>query len=152
MGEHVVGDEQVRRTVLPDELPGERLREELADGRDAEGDRVGGDIGGRLDADGADAARDDVSEQVAVVARDFDDERLRTELEPLDRSVDVAPGVLDPAVGVGREIGVIGEDLACLQVGRQLDEQADIAHADVERIEPLHRVETFERQEILAWR
>ena len=57
-----------------------------------------------------DAARDEVTEQVAVVAGDLDDAR-RSEPEPVDHRLDEAARVLHPAVGVRREVGVLAEDV-----------------------------------------
>src|SRR3954470_7075196 len=69
-----------------------------------------GDVASRLDAEHADAARDEVLEQVAVVARRLDDEVLRAEPEVLDHRVRVVTRVLDPAVRVRGEVGVLRED------------------------------------------
>ena len=72
------------------------LAEEHHLGRHALRDGGLGDVGGRLDAEGADAARDDVLEQVAVVAGHLDDERVGAEAEPRDGAVDEPSRVLAP--------------------------------------------------------
>ena len=100
-----------------------------------------GDVGGRLDAERPDAAGDGVLQEVAVVARDLDDERVRPEAEPLDRQVDVVACVTDPRVGVRREVGVVAEDVLGRDVGRQLHQQAGRADAHVQRVERLALVE-----------
>ena len=57
-------------------------------------------------------ACDEVLQQVAVVAGQLDDVGCRAQAEAgADHRLDVAPRVLDPAVGVRREVGVLGEDL-----------------------------------------
>ena len=92
-------------------------------------------------------------EQVAVVAGDLDDERVRPELR---RSTAVSTNrfaCCDPGVAVRREVRVVvGEDRVGREVGRQLDEEAVVADADVERVERLGAVELVGREEILARR
>ena len=55
--------------------------EELDLGRDAAGPGRLGDVRGRLDAEHGDAARAEVLQEIAVVARDLDDEALRGQPE-----------------------------------------------------------------------
>ena len=62
------------------------------------------------------AAGDEVLEQVAVVARQLDDEAVPAEAEALDHRVGVLPRVLHPAVGEGREVGVLAEDVLAVDV------------------------------------
>ena len=111
-----------------------------------------GDVGGRLDAEAPDAARDDVLEQVAVVAGHLDDEGVGAEPEPLRGAVDVGLGVGDPGVAVGGEVRVVAEDLLAGDVGRQLDEQALRADAHVQRVERLALVELVGLEVALARR
>ena len=100
----------------------------------------------------ADAARQEVLEEVAVVRRELDDEALAAETEPFGDRVDIAPCVLDPGIGVRREIGVLGEDLVGSDERRDLREPAVGAHLDVERIEGLHVLQALRREEALAER
>ena len=83
------------------------------------------DVHRRLDAQAPDPALDHVLQQVAVVARHFDDERLRAQVEALPHRLDVTAGVLHPRGREGGVIGVgVGEDLLSGQNLRQLHEQA----------------------------
>ena len=77
VGEDVVGDDQVGPAVLGGDvgLPVSSPRKRTSVGTPLL-DRRLGDVGGRLDAEAADAAVAHVLEQVAVVARDLDDERV----------------------------------------------------------------------------
>ncbi len=70
------------------------------------------------------SARHEVLQQVAVVAGDLGDQAVRVEVEPVDHRVGVALGVRHPGVGVGREVGVVREDVLAGHVSRQLHEQA----------------------------
>ena len=68
--------------------------------------------------------RHEVLEQVAVVAGELDDEARAPSPRRRDRHADVVLGVLQPGVGVGGEIGVLGEDLLRADVLLELDEEA----------------------------
>ena len=68
--------------------------------------------------------RDAVLEQVAVVAGDLDDERVAVQAQALRGLVDELLRVPHPRVGVGREVGVVGEDVLGRDVRGQLDQQA----------------------------
>ena len=84
LGQHVVADDEIgragprRRSAL-----GERDAEELDPGRDALGERDLGHVGGRLDAEHGHAERQEVLQQIAVVAGQLDDQAVRPEPEPL---------------------------------------------------------------------
>ena len=77
----VVGDHEVRRTVLGAHGCGQLLVEEGRLGRHATLTRGGSDIHRRLDAQARYARGDRVLEQVTVIAGDFDHERLGAESE-----------------------------------------------------------------------
>ncbi len=96
--------------------------------------------------------RHEVLEEVAVVRRELDHEAVRPEIEAVGDHVDVPARMLDPRVGVGREVRVLGEDLVGRHERRQLREPARGADADVERVERLHLLDTFGGQEALAQR
>ncbi len=119
-------------------------------GRDAALDRHLGDVGGRLDTQARDLGGHRVLQQVAVVAGDLEHQAGSAELEALDHGVHVALGVLDPAVRVRAEIGVVGKDGLAAHVFVQLDQPALIADVGVERIERLHRIELVRAQEALT--
>ena len=100
-----------------------------------------GDVGRGLDAERRDAQLDDVLQQVAVVAGELDHEAVGVEAEAVDGGRHRVAGVRDPGVRVRREVGVLGEDLLGGDELLELDEQAALADAGVERIERLHRAE-----------
>ena len=107
---------------------------------------------GRLDAEDGDALCDEVLEQVAVVAAELDHEAVRVQLEPGADRVGVGARMAEPAVGVGREVGIVGEDVGGRDVLLQLDEQALLTDVDMERIEGLHVVQVAFVEERLAQR
>ena len=74
-------------------------------------------------------ACDEVLEQVAVVARDFDDEALLRQMQAPPHGLGVGPRMLDPGARVGREVGVLAEDVRRADVFGQLDQEA--VRADV---------------------
>ncbi len=141
VGEDVVGDEEVGAAALGGEPVGDRAAEELHDGLDALGAGGLGDVGGGLDAQRRDAQFGHVLEQIAVVARELDDEAVAVEAEAVDGRGDRVARVGDPGVGVGGEVGVLGEDLFGGDEFLKLDEETALAGAGVERIERLHRAE-----------
>ena len=49
--------------------------------------------------------------------------------------------MLEPGIGIGREIGVVAEDILCALVFFQLHQEALLADVDVERIVDLPAVE-----------
>ena len=78
LGQHVVADQQVGAVPLAARA-GSRARraEELDERRRPRcSTRAFGDVGGRLDAEHRNAVLDEVLQQVAVVARELDDQRL----------------------------------------------------------------------------
>ena len=139
--EDVVGGDQVRLAVLGGDR-GTRLRaEELHHRPDALGDGGLGDVAGWLNAEHRDTCRDEVLQQVAVVARDLGDEAVGSQAKRGGHLIRVPLGVGDPRVGVRREVRVLGEDVLASHVRGELDEQALLAKQDVQRIEHLGRVD-----------
>jgi hypothetical protein len=93
-----------------------------------------------------------VLEEVAVIRSELDHERLLPELEPLADHLNVRAGVLDPRRRVRRKIPVVVEDLVDRHEGLELDEEAALAHEDLQRIERLHLPDLVGPQEVLAQR
>ena len=90
----------------------------------------------------------EVLQEVAVVGRDLHGEVLLAQAEARHDHVDVVGGMLQPGVGKRREIRiVVAED----PLGRfeflELDEEAALADARVQRIELLRRAELVRSQE-----
>ena len=92
-----------------DEPLGELDAEELDERRHAALLRRDRDVRRRVDPEHRHALRQEVLEQVAVVRGELDDEALGAEAEPVGDHVRVGARVLDPGVGVGREVGVLGK-------------------------------------------
>ena len=99
-----------------------------------------GDVGGRLDPQAPDAARDDVLQQVAVVARHLDDEgrpaRGRA-APPRRRRSGVACAT--QRVGVRGEVRVVGEDVLAPRCRRAAAPAGTRADPHVQRVERLRR-------------
>ena len=112
VGQDVVADDQIGLPMLFGHLAGGLAAKEPDLGGDAALRGGTGDVGRGFDAEGRHAARDEVLQQVAVVARDLDHAAGAAEAEPTADHLDVAPGVLDPACRVRGEVGVLRKDLA----------------------------------------
>ena len=110
------------------------------------------DVGRRLDAEDGHAERQEVLQQVAVVAGQLDDEAVGPESEPLRDHLAVGLGVRDPGGRVGREIGVLPEDVLRADILLELDQEALAADQHMQREVRLHRVELVAREEALAQR
>ena len=107
----------------------------------------------RLDTQGPDPARDDVLQEVAVVAGDLDDEGVPSEAAAARRRRRRSRSACSTHESrVGREVGVVAEDVLRRDVGGQLDEQAVRADPHVQRIERLGLVELLGGQVALARR
>src|SRR6185503_18408608 len=96
--EHVVAEDQVGGAVLGAERLRRLLAEKLHDGGDLLLDRGLRNACSRLDAEAANARGDEVLEQVAIVARNLDDEVVFADAEIGAYVVDVFLRVRDPAV------------------------------------------------------
>ena len=96
---------------------------------------------------------DKILQQVAVVAGDFDDKALLVQTEAACHLVAVILAMLQPRIGVGREIGVVAEDILRALVFFQLHQKALLADVDVERIVDLAAIQIGRRWIGLAqWR
>src|SRR5690606_24139272 len=89
--EDVVSEHEVGGHALAGKLPAESSREELGHRRHTDIGRGLGDVHRRLDTEAGDAALDEVAKEVAIVARELDDERVAIEAEALRDHVGV-PG------------------------------------------------------------
>ena len=92
----VVADDEIRRQTFGAQSPRGLEAEETRGAGYASGDCDLRDIGGRLDAQHGNALRDEVLQQVAVVARELDHEAGLIEAEAGHDHVRVRLGVLDP--------------------------------------------------------
>ena len=92
-----------------------------------------GDVRGRVDPEHGNPFGEEVLQQVAVVGGELDDEALVRRARDGRSSSRRSAGVLDPGVRVGREVGVLAEDLLGRDERRQLREPAPAADAHVQR-------------------
>ncbi len=152
LGQHVVAEDEVGLDTVGCERCALLLAEERHVGGYADLDGGLGDVRCRLDAEARDAGLDEVLEEVAVVAGELDDHRVGAEAEPLGDHVDIVRGVLQPRRGERREVGVLLEDLAGVDVLVELHEEALMAHPDVQRVEGLHRIQRVGGKEALTER
>ena len=143
---HVVGHHGVGGTTLVEDPFGQRAPEEAGDRVDP--DRPGGlgRTGCGIHAEGGNARGHRGAQQVAVVARDLDDEAVVVETERGDQALDMATGVVEEGVRHGRVVGVVVGEQG--DVVEDLDESAIGAEHDFEREEALRRhiVEVVEQR------
>ncbi len=140
VGHDVVGHDDVGRPVLGPDGVGGLHPEEVDDRGHADGGRCGSGPRRRVDAERPHASREEVAEQVAVVAGDLDGERLRAELAVDDQLLDVRRGVASERVREGREVRVrIIEEVICRQRVADLHERALAAEHDLQRIGGIRR-------------
>ena len=152
VGEHVVSGHQVSLAEPARELgPGFRA-EEPDLGPDPLGLGGRGHVRGGLDPEHRDAGRHEVLQQVTVVAGHLGDQAVRGQPQRADHRVGVPLGMRDPGVGVGREVGVVGEDVLPRHVRGQLHEQARLADQHVQRVEDLRVIQACRRDVALTER
>ena len=111
MGQHVVADDHVCREAPRHQIARGILPEKARLCRHADLPSGLGYVFGRLDPERRHACGDEVLEQIAVVAGHLDHLRGRVQPEAFARHFGEAPCMLHPAVAVGREIGVVAEDV-----------------------------------------
>ena len=140
LGQYVAAQHQVGLLAGGDQLAGSPPPEQLDHSRHPAGDRRLGDVLRGIDAEHWNALGDEELQEIAVVAPQFDDAAGRVQAQTRADHVYVLVGVGKPAVGVGREVGVLGEDVLRLDVLFDLHEEATLADPDVERVERLRLV------------
>ena len=95
--QHVVAENEIGLAVRGFEFLGERYAKEIDRDRDAFALGDFGCVGRRLDAhDVGHAERREVLEQIAVIARDLDDEALVVQAAALGDHLAIAARVIDP--------------------------------------------------------
>ena len=102
--EHVVADDQVSAAVKRRDLLAAALGQErdLGGYSPLAGHR--GDIGGGFDTQATDPAADDLLQEIAVVARDLDDEAVAGRARAWRPCRHEPLSMLHPAGGIGREV------------------------------------------------
>ena len=134
MRQHVVGEDHIGAFAFGLEPGREVAAEELDQRRHAGADRRRCWRLGRVDALHRDAALDEVAQQVAIVARDLDDQRLRAQPLALDQLERVGARVREQRAGDRGEIRILAveQNLRAHGLG-DLHQGAGAAKADRER-------------------
>ena len=141
MRKHIVAEYQVGVAVLFDN-PGRiaaAMKRHI--GSDTLVARHLGDIRCRLDPQHAHAGRDEMLQQVAVVAGDFDDQVIFRQFETLAHRLGVATRMFHPGIGVRRKIRVFAEKFRRRRELFQLHQKAGVANARMQRKKRLHGVQ-----------
>jgi hypothetical protein len=137
MGEHIVGDHQIRLAAGGSEALGGRDAEEGGFGRNSLEARGRGHVRGRLHAQHRNAAGNEMLQKVAVIRRDLDHERIATKRKPLHYGVAIARRMGHPAVRKRGEILVIGKNFAWRHRIVRLDQETLRTDPANQRIFPL---------------
>ena len=153
LSQDVVADDEVGRFAFGHQLLRELDPEEVDERRDAAVDGYLSNVGSRLDTEHGHAQWQEVLQQIAVIARQLDDQAVRPQPEPSCDHLAVCFGVGDPGGRIGGVVGVFSEDGLRADILLQLDEEAAPADEHMKREVRLHRVELGVREKALAqWR
>ncbi len=132
MGENVVAKDEIRFPVLGGDFRCCLHTEELAESGDTDFFCDFGDIFGRFDTQARYAGRDEVLEQIAVVAGDLCDEAFVPEIIIFDVAFDCGRGVPEHGIGERGEVEVFLEEIDrgngfgdLHQTARRADRQAE---------------------------
>ena len=138
MRQHVVAGDQIGKPAFPGDAPRQRFAEELDDALDAvNATGVLGHVARGLDAQNRHACPLEVLQQVAVVARKLDDQRLRRKVETGRHGRGIGLGVLEPGFRIAREVGVVLVEMRRRLDMRELNQPAGLADHRDQRVEAL---------------
>ena len=84
--------------ALGDDIRSRHAAKEAHFGRHAGGHRTGGNIRGWLHAKAWDAGGHEIAQQIAIIARDFDDKTLPAQRKPRAHRRRITRGVIKPAL------------------------------------------------------
>ena len=101
MRQHIIGDHQIRMAAPHHNIPRCLTPKKTHFGRHAGGHSAGGNIRGWLNAKTWDSGGHEIAQQIAIIAREFDHEALRTECKPLTHRRSVTRGMIKPAFRKG---------------------------------------------------
>ncbi len=152
VSEQVVARHQIGGAALFPELLGRVDAEEAVHGVDADLPCRFGDVGRGFDTQAGNAELLEVSQQVAVIAREFDYEAILVETEARPHGLAILSRMRQPALRVGRKVGVLAEDRIRRDEFAELHEPAVLANERMERIERLHLVHLLRLDVRLAQR
>ena len=152
LGQNVVAGHQISLSAFRSKRAGKLVSEKLNPRRNADLDRGLGHVCGRLDAEAGYAVLDEVAQEIAVIAGEFDHEAPVVQTEARNHLFGIVPRVRQPGVRVRGEIGVLGENLLRGYIVAQLNQETLRTHPDVEGVEMLDPVQLVRRQKGLAER
>src|SRR5713226_3034201 len=109
--QNIVADQQIRLFTLRSQLSSQPLAKKLHQCRNLLLLGNFRHVGGRLNAQHRNLFLDKVLQQVAIVAGQFHNQTPFIQPKPVAHLIGVAPAVFQPAVGVGREVGVLGKNV-----------------------------------------
>src|SRR5882762_8208580 len=141
--QYIVTNQEINLFKLRNELLGRFATKELDDRRDPISLRGRCNVSRRLNTYGLDLFLDEILKKITVVARQFHDRAPTVKTQPADDHVSVPFCMLQPAVRVGRKIGVLVENLLTTNVLLQLGQKTVAANVDVERVKCLHLIGFF---------
>ncbi len=141
VGQDVVSKQQIRLAVALCDFTRRLAAEKLHFAADALLPCDCGNVGRRFDAQHRHVARDEVLQEVAVVAGDLDDEAAVADFETAAHSLGIPACMVDPGIRVGGEIGVFGEYIGRRHELLELHQPALVAQERVQRVKGLRRAE-----------
>src|SRR6185437_553937 len=110
MSHSVVDYQQVGPFAISNQFTGSLFSEEPDKSGHAFFDCHLGHVCCRIDAERGDALLDEVLEKVTIIAAQLDHAAVAIESKTINHVVHVLAGMLKPAFGVGRKIGILAED------------------------------------------
>ena len=93
-----------------------------------------------------------ILEKISIVAGEFYGKRVWSQSEPVRRHSCIRLGMLQPAIGVRREISIFRKNVIRTDILVELDEHALVAHIHDQRKERLHFVQLILAQDTFAKR
>ena len=134
MRQDVIGDRQIGRHSLSGQIPTRSPAEIVDMGGDSLRDRGQGNVGGRLDSLDRNSGFHEVLQKIAVIASDFDNLRLRVQIEAGPHGLGIKLRMSYPTVGIRRIVNIIGvEDLVVSHHFIGLDQKAIGAYPNDQR-------------------
>src|SRR5882762_7608024 len=151
--QHIVADNQVRRFSFARKFQRELRPEKTSQRGHALFDGHFGHVCGRFDSEDRYAPFYEVLQEVTVVTCNLNDKTLRAQSESFGYLCRVLFAVLQPGIGIGREIKIIAENVFGAFEFLQLHKEAFFADKDVKRIEHFSAIDLSRRGISLAeWR
>src|SRR5258705_12468665 len=143
--QYIVADNQVRRFSLARKFQRELRPEKTSQRGHPLFDGHFGHVCGRFDSEDRHSSFYEVLQEVTVVTCDLDDKTLRAQSESFGYLCRVLFAVLQPGIGIGREIKIIAENVFGAFEFLELHKEAFFADEDVKRIEHFSAIDLGSR-------